>query len=91
MLPVNPQISPTDARRLIHHNIIGTFEIVALSGEDYANVIERLSKLGIIGGATYDAIILHAAENVEVDRVITLNTKDFRRVNPDLSDKIFSP
>ena len=90
-LPIKPQISPTDANRLIHHNIIKSFEIVTLSDEDYIEVIERLSKLEIMGGATYDAVILRAAENVNVDQVITLNAKDFRRVNPSLSNKILTP
>lgn len=90
-LPVNPPISPANAMQLIQHNLINTFEIIVLSAQDYSNLLESLSSLGIIGGATYDALILRAAENANVDQVVTLNEKDFRRVNPKLADRIVSP
>ena len=90
-LPVQPRISPAVARQLIGHNILGVCEVVPLSGEDYAAVIDHLSGLGIIGGATYDALILHAASKAMADRVVTLNEQDFRRVYPDLADRIASP
>jgi predicted nucleic acid-binding protein len=87
-LPVQPRISPGEARRLIQHNIIQKFEVVTLSSQDYADVIDILAEIGITGGATYDALILRAAANADVDMVVTLNEKDFRRVYPDLADKI---
>lgn len=90
-LPVHPPISPSDARRLIQHNIIGFLEIVFLSDEDYIQVIEHLVQQGIVGGATYDALILRAAEKAEVDLVVTLNEKDFRRIYPGLAAKITVP
>ena len=90
-LPVHPPISPLDARRLIQHNVTEKFEIVFLSDQDYIQVIEHLAALGIIGGATYDALILRAAANANVDLVVTLNAKDFQRVYPDLADRIVAP
>ncbi len=90
-LPVQPRISPSDARELIQRDVIEVMEIISLSGADYSKIIERLSMLGIVGGATYDALILHAAANANVDLVVTLNEKDFRRVYPDLADKIVAP
>ena len=90
-LPVYPKISPSDAQQLILANIINVLEVVFLSDTDYAQVIEHLSALGIVGGATYDAVILRAAINADVDQVVTLNEKDFRRIYPDLADKIITP
>jgi len=90
-LPVQPRISPTAARQLIRHNILDVLEVNALSGQDYAEVIEQLSALGIAGGATYDALILRAAANANVDQIVTLNEKDFRRASPNLADRIVSP
>ncbi len=87
-LPVYPPISSADAKQLIQHNVAEKLEIVALSDQDYLQVIEHLAALGIIGGATYDALILHAAAKAKVDLVVTLNEKDFQRVYPDLADKI---
>lgn len=90
-LPVHPPISPSDAQQLIEQNIVEKLEIVALTSKDYAQVIGQLASTGILGGATYDALILHAAAKVNVDLVVTLNEKDFRRVYPELAGKIVSP
>lgn len=90
-LPVTPPISASDAKQLIQKNVAEKLEIVSLSSEDYLQVVDQLAELGIVGGATYDALILRAAENAKVDRVVTLNEKDFRRVNPKLADKVVAP
>ena len=65
--------------------------MVALSGKDYETIIAHLSELGIIGGATYDALILHAAANANVDQVVTFNEKDFHRLYPEMAKLIVSP
>jgi hypothetical protein len=64
---------------------------VPLSAEDYGAVIAHLSELGIVGGATYDALILYAAIKADVDRVVTLNEKDFRKVYPHFADRLIAP
>lgn len=91
ILPIQPHIPPALARQLIEHNILNVFQIVSLSEQDYAELIRHLAGLGIVGGATYDALILHAAAKANVDRVVTFNEKHFRRVYPALADKIVSP
>jgi len=90
-LPIQPRISPAVAQQLIRRNVLDLFEVVALSDSDYITVLDHLTDLGIVGGATYDALILQAASKANVDQVITLNEKDFHRVYPDLADKIISP
>ena len=90
-LPVHPPILPLDAQQLIKHNVTERLEIVFLSDQDYIEVIEHLAALSIVGGATYDALILRAAANAKVDLVVTLNEKDFQRVYPNLADKIVAP
>lgn len=90
-LPVQPRIPPTVAQQLIQHNVLNTFEVAFLSDEEYVDVLKYLSGLGIIGGATYDGLILHAASKANVEQIITLNPKDFRRVYPSLADKIITP
>ena len=90
-LPVQPRISPAVAQQLIKHNILDVCEVVFLSDKDYVALIEHLSQLGIVGGAIYDALILHAAAIANADQVVTLNERDFRRVYPSLDHKIISP
>ncbi len=72
-------------------NILDICEVVSLSETDYAGLITHLAAAGIMGGATYDALILHTALKVEIDQVVTLNEKDFRRVYPELASKIVAP
>lgn len=90
-LPVHPRISPTDARRLIRHNILDRLEIGVLSVQDYMEVIDHLSVREITGGSIYDALILRVGVNADVDHVVTLNEGDFRRVYPELAGRIISP
>ncbi len=90
-LPVEPRMLPSVAQQLIEHNVLNVLEVVYLTGDDYAMLISHLSALEIAGGATYDGLILHAASKAKVDRVVTLNEKDFRRVYPQLADRIVSP
>lgn len=89
-LPIQPRIPPAVARQLIQLNVLDVCEVVSLSDKDYTAVIDHLSEEGIVGGATYDALILRAALKARADRVVTLNEKDFRRVYPELADKVVS-
>lgn len=90
-LPIRPRIPPKLALQLIQHNVIETCQIISLSGDDYVTLLTHLARLEITGAAIYDALLLHAAWIANVDQVITLNLHDFRRVYPQLSDKIVSP
>jgi predicted nucleic acid-binding protein len=90
-LPIQPRIPPLLARRLLHENVIACCNVVPLSDEDYAAVIDHLSEMRIVGGATYDALILYAAIKSDVDRVVTLNEKDFRKVYPHFANRLRQP
>jgi len=87
-LPVYPPISPSDAKAIISNNVLNHFEVISLNKEDYEEVISHLAANGIIGGTTYDAIIVKAALKANVDWIVTLNEKDFRRVYPELASKV---
>ena len=62
-----------------------------MTPEDYGRVLESLARRGISGGQTYDALLLHAAEHVALDRLYTLNVDHFRKLTSQLADKIFLP
>lgn len=89
--PIQPRISAKIANELIQQNVCTVFEIISLSKQDYVTVIENLSKSSIVGGVTYDALILQAAIKAQVELVVTFNKKDFRRIYPEFADKIVSP
>jgi predicted nucleic acid-binding protein len=82
-LPVRPRIGPAAARGLVRESTEAAAEIVTLSASDYDRTIERLARLGIGGGAVYDALIARAAEKSGVERLVTLDERDFLRVWPE--------
>jgi len=81
-LPVTPRISPGQAAELIRRNVLARARVVALSAEDYEAVIDRMTRLGLSGGAVYDGLHVRAAEQARVDRLFTFNGRDFRRMPP---------
>lgn len=64
---------------------------VELSAMDYRKAIARTTKQGLSGGVMYDAVIAQAALKAKVDRLITLNPKDFRRLGDDVSEIVYVP
>jgi predicted nucleic acid-binding protein len=90
-LPVSPRIAPGTAMRLIHDNIETGAKIVSLSPLDYRSVIKHIADLQLSGGTIYDALIAKAAQKSDVNRLLTLNIDDFRRVWPDGADRIALP
>ncbi len=90
-LPVQPRITPQLAQQVITHNIIDRCTIVALTPDDYAQILRDMADRGLIGGVIYDALAVYTARQARVDQIVTLNAKDFRRIDPELSDKIIEP
>ena len=90
-LPIQPRIPPSVAQRLIHENVINVCKVISLSDKDYASILEHLSESGIIGGVTYDALIMYSALKSDAERLVTLNDKDFRRIYPNHADKVTPP
>jgi predicted nucleic acid-binding protein len=90
-LPLSPRINPVLARDLIKENVLDDFEMVTYSIKDYMDLIETLARGNISGGASYDGLLLAAAGKAKVDKILTLNINDFKRISPQLSDIICEP
>lgn len=89
--PVRPRIRPLEVRRMLEQGIIGSLEVVALDAGDYRRVIGQLADAGWQGGQVYDALLLECARKANCEQVLTFNFRDFRRLAPDLADRIVSP
>ena len=87
-LPTRPRISGGVARKLIRENLTARGRVVALSARDYDAALGRMADLGLTGGAVYDALIVAAAQKAKVDRFVTFNGADFRRVWPEAGDRL---
>jgi predicted nucleic acid-binding protein len=90
-LPVSPRIGPDAARRMIRGNVLGNFEIVALTSREETRLVDAVAELAITGGSTYDAIHAATARKAKAERLYTFNVDDFRRVAPDLVSIIVAP
>ena len=89
--PSSPRISVNNARRLIQANITKIAKLVNLTSKDYNIVISHLTENDYIGGVIYDALIYQAAIKSHSDKLITLNKKDFDRLNIDKKLDIVTP
>jgi len=90
-MPRPLQVSTNVALQLIESNILNYSEVIALTADDYRDLIRHLSQVGIAGGAVYDGIIACAAAKAQVDQIITLNARDFRRIYPALAASVVVP
>jgi hypothetical protein len=76
---------------MIEHNITDRMHVVTLNQEDYEEVVRHLTNLSLVGGITYDALIMWCAKKCAAEQIVTLNPKDFRRVLPDIAERIVVP
>ena len=90
-LPLKPKISPLTAWRLVHDNVETAARLISLSPSDYRDTVKQMSELGLTGGTIYEALIVKAAKKSKVERLLTFNSNDFRRVWPDGEDFIYIP
>ena len=90
-MPIKPPILPNQAIVFIKQ-IKERFTVVALTEQEYFVTVERLAAARIAGGQIYDALIITAAIQANVDVVYTWNKAHFFRVAPaNFADRIHSP
>jgi len=90
-LPLSPKIYPSLAENLIRENVLKDFVMVKYNTDDYIRLLGELSSNNITGGASYDGLILYAARQMKIDRILTLNVNDFARISPQLVKIISEP
>ena len=89
--PVRPRFGSAKAWELLRESILPIAELVALSAADYRAVLQTMADAGLSGGTVYDALAVRAAQKAKVDRLLTLNERDFLKVWPDGAAIISAP
>ena len=89
-LPVKPAIVPEQALLFVME-IRSRLAIISLQADDYVRALQDASERGISGGRVYDALLVHCARKAEAETIYTWNLADFRRIAPDLTDRIRTP
>ncbi|MFA5014702.1 MAG: VapC toxin family PIN domain ribonuclease [Actinomycetota bacterium] len=90
-LPLSPKIYPSLAINLIKENILKNFVVVKYNTDDYSKLLDELSSSNIIGGASYNGLILYAARKMNIERILILNVNDFLKISPQLAKIISEP
>ena len=90
-LPYSPRISPPLALEFIQESILSHADVVGLTPQEYVSVLGQMAKLGVAGGAIYDALIAFAAQKAKADKLLTFNIDHFKRVWPEGAERIAAP
>jgi predicted nucleic acid-binding protein len=89
-LPLRPRITGPEAWRIVMQ-ICDRLTIVALGEEEHITALELASSEGIVGAATYDALIARCALKAEVEALLTWNVRDFSRFGSAIAQLVKTP
>ena len=81
-LPLRRRVLPVEARQLVEESLLARLTAVPLTRNDYIDAIRRVSHSGLASGVVYDALHVCCAERIPVDRILTQNLADFKRLRP---------
>ena len=90
-LPLRPAILPVEAEAIINTNIRPHFRLQAVTSTMYERAVQACVRRSLPGGKVYDALLLECAREAGCDRIYTFNVSDFRRLAPDLAERISAP
>ena len=65
--------------------------LIALEVAEYTSAIREAAGLGIEGGAMYDALLGACAIKAQADILYTWNTRDFKRLGPNVTGLLRTP
>lgn len=64
---------------------------IALTADEYYQAIKTAAANGIVGGTTYDALLMHCALKVEAEIIYTWNIRHFRQLGAEISKRLRTP
>jgi predicted nucleic acid-binding protein len=65
--------------------------LVALNGNEYADVLDASAARGIVGGTIYDAILAHCALKAEANAIYTWNERHYAQCGPEVTSRLRTP
>ena len=81
-LPAPHRISPADALELVSGSFERRATLVALTESQTWRFLQDAAASGIAGGRAYDGQILRCARKAGATRLLTLDRRDFARLDP---------
>lgn len=89
-MPLPYRLSATEALPLLQ-NVRKRLTLVQLDADQYLQSLQDAAYRGIVGGATYDALLLACALKAQARTIYTWNVAHFRRALPAAADRIHVP
>ncbi len=81
-LPAPHRLAPTDAVALLEGSFQRKATMVGLNAADHWSFLQNATRQGVAGGRTYDARVLECARAASATRLLTLDRRDFERLEP---------
>ncbi len=81
-LPAPHRLAPADALALLAGSFESRAEVVHLGESETWRFLHEAAARGIAGGRAYDALILRCALKAGATRLLTLDRRDFERLEP---------
>ncbi len=89
-MPGRNRISAEQALLFIG-NIRERLSIVALTGNEYAEVLQASSARHIVGGALYDALLAYCATKAKAEAIYTWNERHYAQCGSDVIQRLKIP
>jgi predicted nucleic acid-binding protein len=79
-LPPPHRLSAKDALDLLEGSFQSRSHLVGLAGDEGWDLLRELSRRNLIGGASYDSLILTSAQKGGARKILTFNRAHFERI-----------
>ena len=79
-LPAPHRLAPADACELLSGSFERRAKVVGLTEKEAWRFLRESASQGVAGGSTYDALILACAHKARAKRMLTLDRRDFMRL-----------
>jgi predicted nucleic acid-binding protein len=86
-----PRRASGDQALLFVGNILERLTLVGLDEQEYCQTLESAAAAGLLGGAIYDAILVHCALKANAETIYTWNIKDFLRLPQPIAARVKRP
>lgn len=85
------RLRPAAATGLLQESVLPYVQLVSLSGREVLAALAAADSRGVRGGAVYDLLHLAAARKAGVERLLTLDVRDFQALTLPGDPRIESP
>jgi predicted nucleic acid-binding protein len=72
-------------------NIRERLTVVALTADEYCDMLQTFTALGVVGGTIYDALLAACAQKAKAQALFTWNTRQYGQFGPEVLRTLKTP